>query len=260
MNLLLISKTAIIKQIFNLVSSKLDVTLSISDINISHKMFDIIIIEDDLLDDKFPLKEYAKRLGIITKNSHKYANNANFTLPKPFLPSALLEILKEQKDALSKEIEDNKSIIEEDNTLVEDEIDDTIDYIQTLANDITQEIDDENDESIVNGAFVQDGGILDPSELSKIEDILTNTSDNTIIQEDENEADEWMDLSQIIDDAIEEVSVYKFDGKSPIKLILNEFNMNEISPLLNKLDQNIIDSLTNGEEITLKLKVNLDAK
>ena len=35
--------------------------------------------------------------------------------------------------------------------------------------------------------------------------------------------------------------------------------MQELSPLLNKLDQNILDALTNGEEISLQLKVEKDA-
>ena len=39
------------------------------------------------------------------------------------------------------------------------------------------------------------------------------------------------------------------------KLILNNFTMQELKPLLTKLNQNIIDQLVDGQEIKLILKV-----
>ena len=68
-----------------------------------------------------------------------------------------------------------------------------------------------------------------------------------------------MDLSSIIDQAIDEVNtvseIYsKFDNK-PIKVLLNNYELDELTPLLNKLDQDIIDSLTDGYEINLQIKL-----
>ena len=263
MNLLLISQTTIIKQIFNLVSTKLDIALTISDINISHKMFDIIIIEDNLLDDQFPLQEYAKRLGIISKDQTLYINKSDFVLPKPFLPSTLASTLENQinslKNHLKTKIEDENIIKKVQND--EQETTDAVEFIESLANDISDEIIEESDESIVSPTFMQDGGILDSSELSKIQDMLVDnpleqSQEVPSIEESNNEeVDEWIDLSDIIDKAIDEVREYNFDTNTPIKLILNDYSMQEVSPLLNKLDQSIIDALTNGEEITIQLKV-----
>jgi hypothetical protein len=263
MNLLLISNTSIIKQIFNLVTKKLDISLSISDINISHKMFDIIIIEDKLLNDKFPLKEYAKRMGIITKNTILYNQKVNFTLSKPFLPSQLSSILATQIHLLKKELDKNKQTIIKSQDKIDEtqkEVNDSIDFIESLADNISDNIIEESDESIVNTAFIENGGILDTNELDKIQDLLSvnnNISDNKTNSNDDND---WVDLSQIIDKAIDEVREYNFNIDIPIKLILNKYSMKELSPLLTKLDQGIIDALTQGKEISLQLRVDIDEK
>ena len=225
-------------------------------------MFDIIIIEDNLLDEQFPLQEYAKRLGIISKDQTLYINKSDFILPKPFLPSTLATTLENQIISLKSQVavktEDINSVKEiEDN---EKETTDTVEFIKSLADDISDEIIEESDESIVSSSFMQDGGILDSTELSKIQDILVDNPsiqvEDTQEMEDTNkEHDEWIDLSDIIDKAIDEVKDYTFDTNTPIKLILNDYSMQEVSPLLNKLDQSIIDALTNGEEITIQLKV-----
>jgi hypothetical protein len=93
--------------------------------------------------------------------------------------------------------------------------------------------------------------------LSKIQDILDDDTLHTTQKTTINELDEddWVDLSDIIDKAIDEVREYQFNLREPIKLRLNDYSLNEVSTLLNKLDQNIIDALVDGEEITLKLKV-----
>ena len=260
MNLLLISKVPIVKQLFTLVSKKANFTISITDKCDTDKEFDLIIIDDELLDSEFPAKSHSKRVGIITKNKDIFSKKCDFIISKPFLPSVLMQILEEQIKLLN--VVDKKEattpVNEEDSTTS-----DAVNFIETLVEDISDEIMEETDESIVPTAFVENGGILDSNELSKIQNMLNNDTDvepqsnevsNNVTQTIEEDED-WIDLSNIIDKAIEEVREYKFNVKEPIKLTLNEYSMKELSPLLNKLDQNIIDSLTNGEEISLKLKV-----
>jgi hypothetical protein len=237
MNMLLISKTDIIKQIIKLVASKLNLELTILDVNIVSSKFDIIIIEDSLFDDNFPTKNFANKLGIITKNTNLFKNISDFILPKPFLPSLLFETLNEQIKLIKMKpknlTKNNKNIA------------------NTLTKDIANEVTEKTDESIITGAFMPKGGILDPNELSKIQNMLeTNKNKKTISQDDE-----WVDLANVIDKAINEVKDYQFKTKEPIELILNNYSINEISGLLNKLDQDIVDALINGKEITLKLKV-----
>ncbi|MCK5110091.1 MAG: hypothetical protein KAQ94_01130 [Arcobacteraceae bacterium] len=262
MTLLLISKTAIIKQIFNLVSTKLNIELTTLDICVVNKNYDLIIVEDVCLDDSFPTSDYTKSFGIITKED--IDNLGDFVIPKPFLPSALLSILQKQIQLIKIPHSEVNKCSPTKEKGEDTEITDSLEFIETLADDICDEIVEESDESIVEGAFVKEGGILDSKELSKIQNMLdydtaidesiniSSNNDDSINNDDEKD---WIDLSNIIDKAIDEAREYKFDEDEPIKLMLNKYSMNEISPLLNKLGQNIVDELTNGKEITLKLKV-----
>ena len=253
MSILLISKTPIIKQIFNLVSSKLDIDLTILDVNIVSCEFDIIIIEDILLDDKFPIQNYAKRFGIISKDKIAFDGKSDFLLSKPFLPSVLMNTIEEQINLLKTPVDTTEEEISID------EIKNSEEFINTLAKEVSSDILEESDESVVPIAFVNEGGVLDSNELSKIQDMLSDdefiTNDTQTTNSSLDDEDDWIDLSDIIDKAIDEVREYNFAKKEPIRLILNNYSMNELSALFNKLDQNIIDALVSGEEITLKLKV-----
>ena len=275
MNLLLISKTAIIKQIFKLVTIKLEIELTVSEENTTDQNYDFIVIEDELLNDEFKTSSYCKKFGVISKNINNIKVENDFSIAKPFMPSTLLAKLEEQILSLLSssnttdtkqekvvhetilEIQEEKHEPKENLTSKDiEEINDSEDFLDTLAQDISEEIIDENDESIVSTAVIEDGGILDNQELNKIQDILDFNSQNTFKLDEESLGDEdWLDLSDIIDKAIDEVREYQFKSNEPIKLVLNNYSMNELSPLLHKLDQKIIDSLTNGEEINLKLKI-----
>jgi len=78
--------------------------------------------------------------------------------------------------------------------------------IQKMSN-----INDEEDDSIVSISSINDGGILDTKELSKIEDIIDpftapNPNKEFKIDDETSEDKEWLDLSSIIDNAIHEVN------------------------------------------------------
>ncbi len=265
MNLLLITNKHIIKQIFHLVTSKLNIDLTISEINVAHKKFDIIFIEDNCLDDKFNTAAYTDIFGIITKDTLAYKTQCDFLLNKPFLPSQLVSYLNniKQLPKESEEIIPNKAsskILD----ISEDETTNTTNFIETLADNIGDEINEESDESVLPTAFVEQGGILDSSELSKIQDILNDTNPiefndsipfSEIKEEEEKEDDNWIDLADIIDKAIDDAREYQFETNAPIKLLLNNYSIEELSPLFNKLDQNIVNALTSGDEITLQLKI-----
>ena len=261
MNLLLLTKTAIIKQIFNLVSHKLDIKITIStDTQYNSIDYDLVVVDDELYNEELS-KGDASRFIIISKDVDYYKPKADLVIQKPFLPSSLLTILTKQINQITtniNNIKDNNTITSID----DEESQQSIDYIQTLADDISNEITNETDESIVPSSFVTNGGILDTNELSNIQNILDDTSSiqpqtNATNQNQDDNEDDWHDLAQIIDQAIDEVNSYHYESKKPIKLILNKYSINELSPLLNKLDQNIIDALTNGEEIELQLKMEL---
>lgn len=273
--LVLISRKPIIIQIFTLVCKKLNLTLEVlSEAQIDHKV-DIIVVDTEFINDRFNIiKTYSKLIGAISKEELPFEIADDFIVPLPFLPSSLQDILEHQVDILNKRLNAKMYI---SNVEVEDDTYDelvmgnsesvdtenAVDYLESLADDIASDMNEEIDDSVISLASVNHGGILDRTELSAIEDIINENSHidenmNDFLDADDEENTEWLDLSSIIDQAISEVNtvgdIYdKFDNK-PIRLLLNNYDIEELKPLLSMLDQDIIDSLTDGHEINLQLK------
>jgi hypothetical protein len=268
MNLLLISETTIIEQIFSLVCKKLNIDLTITQSNDVNEKFDLIVIDQNFIDDKFNIiKQFSKKLGAISSEELPFDKSRDFIIPRPFLPTKLQEILKEQFDFILKEdiisASDNStpsSTYIDTNEYEEDEevtVPIITDYVESLAEDVYLDIEEDNDESIVSVASLDNGGILDNSELSKINDILKEEVIHNEIVMNKND---WKDISDIIDDALDEVKEYEFDlnesAPSPasfLKLVLSDYNINELKPLLEKFNQETIDKLSAGESIDIRL-------
>jgi hypothetical protein len=281
-SLILVSTTPIVIQIFNLICKKLNITIEVlSEAQIDHKV-DIIIIDKEFIDDRFTiLKTYSKRIGAITNDELPFEMANDFCIPSPFLPSSLQTILEEQlniitKNANSKTYISNIPVPENENIQdiqldedmgIDEELTPAIDYLDSIAENIVADIDEENDDSVVTTTSLEDGGVLDLNELSKIETLIEpQKEENTTLDEysndDENIEEEWIDLASIIDQAINEVNTTEQLGSNfedkPINLLLNNYSLNELKPLFTLLNQDIIDSLTDGYEITLKLKLQMD--
>lgn len=263
-SLILVSRKPIIIQIFTLVCKKLHIDLEVlHEAQIDHKV-DLIIIDNDFIDDRFNIiKSYTKLIGAISKTELPFESANDFLIPLPFLPSTLENILEEQLDILKKRNSSKMYIsnieVEDDHISDEEEIEPAVEYLESLADDIAYDMDEESDDSIVSLAALNNGGVLDTKELSNIQNIMTTGDVHKEDFAEERVDNEWMDLSSIIDQAIDEVNtvseIYsKFDNK-PIKVLLNNFELDELTPLLNKLDQDIIDSLTDGYEINLQIKL-----
>ena len=271
--LVLISRKPIIIQIFTLVCKKLNLTLEVlPEAQIDRKV-DIIVVDTEFIDDRFNIiKTYSKIIGAISKEELPFEIADDFIIPLPFLPSSLQELLEKQIDLLDKRMNaktyisnievpneeyDNLTI---DHTLKND-TNNAVDYLESLADDIADDMKEEADESVVSVSSVNTGGILDRSELSAIENIINGdieeSSKSQFSQIDEGEQ-KWLDLSSIIDQAINEVNsidtIYEREGNKPIRLLLNNYDIEELKPLLSMLDQDIIDSLTDGNEVNLQLK------
>ncbi|MEA3554055.1 MAG: hypothetical protein U9R39_06620 [Campylobacterota bacterium] len=274
--LILISKTPIVIKIFTLVCKKLSIKLEVlKEAQIDHKV-DITIVDKDLIDDRFNiLKTYSKVIGAISNKELSFEMANDFLIPLPFLPSTLEKILDEQLQAIRKK-ENSKTYIstvqaphtedeiEEIPQYNNEELEPAIDYLENLADGIAQNVKVEQDDSIVSVSSMENqGGILDTDELSKIEDIFNidaKTSEHNqkeFTKDDEDE--QWHDLSSIIDDAINEVNttanIYDRLDNKPIKVLLNNYSLTELTPLLNMLDQDIINTLTDGYEVTVQLKL-----
>ncbi len=253
MKLLLISKTQIVIQIFELICKKMDFELSVRKDNDVTTKFDIIVIDEEFIDDRFNIiKQLCKKIGAITNEELSSYSSKYFKLKRPFLPMQLQEVLKEQKTLMLEDEALSKEIKEEDETT-----DEIAHFVDSLADDLMMDDDYEEDESIVTLESLNDGGVLDSSELGKITDILHQ---NEIKHEFKNEVEmqdhDWRELSDIIDDALDEVQGYEFSlTNEPLTLVLNNYQIDELKPLLQKFDQSIIDKLASGDSIDLRLSL-----
>ncbi len=272
MKLLLICNTAIIEHIFNLVCKRLGIDLNIEKNTKFQGKFDFIVVDQPFIGSDFlKLKKFTKKLAAINSEELSYDLPSDFVVPRPFLPTKLEAILKEQikilkdeienghnfdtfKDSLVKDnyIEDSQSF----NEIQEKESDLAEDFFETLIEDDFDDgffrKNDLDDESIVSLNSIRQGGVLDKSELKKINSFLDDKSEN--IQKLEER--DWKDITDIIDDALDEVKDYEFDlEKEDYTLVLNRFKMDELKPLLLKLNQNIIDRLARNEVINLKISL-----
>lgn len=279
MNLLLVCETTIIEHIFTLVCKRLNVKLSTQrNTNINQK-FDLIVIDQNFIDDKFNLiKQYSRKLGAISSEELPFDKARDFIIPRPFLPTKLESMLLEQINYLKEEKEEennNKRISFAKNSYEEDEevTIPVVKYIDSLneekisnvekkskhldENTYNEEDYEDEDESIVHLESLKTGGILDYGELSKINEILR---EDNIQNEINLEKNDWKDISAIIDDALEEVKEYEFDLSKtafvkPYNLVLSNFSINELRPLLEKFDQTVIDRLSSGETVNVKMSL-----
>jgi len=267
--LLLVCEATIIEHIFTLVCKRLNVKLTIQKSNVVNEKFDLIVIDQTFIDDKFNLvKQYSRKLGAISSEELPFDKARDFIIPRPFLPTKLEALLFEQIKYIKEEKEEeknnkrisfSKTIFNEDDLTVP--ITNYIDSLEEDAyfgNDSTfdEYINEEEDESIVHLQTLKTGGILDNRELNKINDILR---DDSIQNEINLEKNDWKDISSIIDDALDEVKEYEFDlVQTPVKpynLILSNFNINELRPLLEKFDQTVIDKLSSGETVDIRMSL-----
>ena len=258
MKLLLVCDTNIIKDIFTLICKKLNIELIIQEnMALTEQNYDFIVIDQSFIDDKFnTFKQHSKKLGAISSEELPFDKSRDFLIPRPFLPTKLEFILKDEIEDIKKEESKNfhtkRSYEELEDTEVTIPV---VDYMETLVDDVYNEIEEESDESVVTVASLKEGGVLDRDELSKINSLLFTQPNKEDIKEND-----WKDISDIIDDALDEVKDYEFDFSSDSKyeIILTEYKMDELKPLLTKLNQNLIDMLASGEEIDITLKLKKD--
>lgn len=261
MKILLICDTAIIEHIFVLVCKRIKVDLTIQKTSSVNAKYDLIIIDQPFIDNKFnKIKTLTNRLGAISSEELSFEKQRDFLIPRPFLPTKLEHILKEQIDILKVEQKEDKNLshfipIEEEELVlplvdfINDDLDDSDDFANLDFIDDMVESEDE-DESIVSLSALQRGGVLDNLEISKINTILKDEKKNSV-----NEAD-WKDIGEIISEALDEVKDYEFTlDDEKYHLILNRFKVDELKPLLHKLNQQLIDKLISGETVDIKISL-----
>jgi hypothetical protein len=124
-NLLLICETNIIEHIFTLVCKRLNINLTSQKTTNVYDKYDLIVIDQSFIDDKFNLiKQYSRKLGAISSEELPFDKARDFIIPRPFLPTSLEKILLEQIKFIKEEKEqdkNNKRISFSKNSYEEDE-------------------------------------------------------------------------------------------------------------------------------------------
>jgi len=287
--LILISKKPIVIQIFTLVCKKLKIKLEVlNEAQVDHEV-DILVVDSDFIDDRFNiLKRYTSLIGAISKEDLPFELANDFLIPLPFLPSSLQDILERQLKILDKKTSSKvyvKNISQPDDATGQninlndkeknkDEVAPAMEFLESLADNIADDIDQDtkqqDDESIITlQPITNDGGVLDEQEINNIKQMIdTQPKQEQKVTELEDyfkdpnhqQEENWQDLSSIIDQAIAEISttdkLYEdIPEDMPIKLVLNQFELEQITPLLNILDQKIIDKLADGQKINIQLEL-----
>ena len=287
--LILISKKPIVIQIFTLVCKKLKIKLEVlNEAQVDHEV-DILVVDSDFIDDRFNiLKRYTSLIGAISKEDLPFELANDSLIPLPFLPSSLQDILERQLKILDKKTSSKvyvKNISQPDDTTGQninlndkeknkDEVAPAMEFLESLADNIADDIDQDtkqqDDESIITlQPITNDGGVLDEQEINNIKQMIdTQPKQEQKVTELEDyfkdpnhqQEENWQDLSSIIDQAIAEISttdkLYEdIPEDMPIKLVLNQFELEQITPLLNILDQKIIDKLADGQKINIQLEL-----
>lgn len=259
MKLLLICNTPIIEHIFSLVCKRLNILLTVQKTNNVSQRYDFIIIDQPFLDNNFSkIKKLSSRLGVISAEELSFDKPRDFLIPRPFLPTKLEAILKEELSFFKEDqinistppnfVEDSEDyeIVTPITDFINEGLDD--EFFETILDDDISE----EDESIISLSALKQGGVLDTKELNKINIFLkdNDTNKNSLDESD------WKDIGEIIDDALEEVKDYEFDlNTNKYSLILNKFKIEELKPLLSKLDQSLIDRLAKGESIDINISI-----
>ena len=110
MTILLICDAGIIEHIFTLVCKRLNIKLTTQrNTNITQK-FDLIVIDQNFVDDKFNLiKQYSRKLGAISSEELPFDKARDFIIPRPFLPTKLEAMIIEQIKYIKEEKEEESS-------------------------------------------------------------------------------------------------------------------------------------------------------
>ena len=248
----LVSDNDIISKIFLLVTKKLSLNMDIYPNDDISTKYEYIIVDDEVAVD---IKQIDLKTSNLILLSSELTTNTFYdhVIKKPFLPSDLFKILEE---IINKEeiVQKKETTIVEEPKIQEEYPQDTESLYKLVDNVVeTLDIEESIEDVSIDRSSLGFGGVLDNEELTKLGNILNDATPN--ISNNNKDDEEWIELSQIVDRAIDELEIMANNEIKPINLQINKQNLNEIKPLLKKLNQEIIDALVEGSEITLKLRL-----
>jgi Glu-tRNA(Gln) amidotransferase subunit E-like FAD-binding protein len=221
-SVIFVSKSEIAVKIFRLALIKEELELTIVDSVDKIEYCDLIVLDEDFIsNDLSSIKRYATKVGMVTSNKEIQLLENFFLIPRPFLPSTLKTLIKDNIKGLS----------------YEDQL-------------------EEFDASIIDLNSLEElGGQLDKDELESIEEkIKKDHTEEEVVVSTSLKEDPIVEIDNLIEDIINEIE--QDTSKHNDKVItLNKYTMEQLKPLFGIIDQDIIDKLSNGESVNLKLKL-----
>ncbi len=201
MKLLLINKNPVVSRMMLMSVPKAGFEIEECDsvYDLPKGRFEVVVIDDEMYDENFleDIKRNIKfaKLGLITASKSMEQEGFDFVLTKPFLPTDLIEILREVKSELEKEgvslEEEPKEQPQEevnatlDRFLVSDEEED--DYLKEFEPKLESsevekivEVEETEEESPFVSADLPKSGVLDEQEVEKVTQLLEETKEKPI--------------------------------------------------------------------------------
>ncbi len=295
MNLLLINKNPVVSRMLKLSAPKAGFEVEECDnvYELPKGEFDVIFIDDEMYDENF-LKEIKrniefKQIGLITSSKDEHIEGFDFTLTKPFLPTDLIELLRgvkgkiefmkkeEIETDLEKKIakieEKQKEKVEEEtplNILTLNEVPELEDKkiednLPQVKEEIVEFEEEEEEEPFISESEIEERGILDRSELEKVQGLL---EEEKLLAEEEKTIEEIQeDTQDNVEEEVEEKKpsilkkVEEYQKEKKDKPQKPEFKDEEkIKALMGVLDLYSIRELLDGMEITIKINFNKKKK
>ncbi|WP_200762712.1 hypothetical protein [Nitrosophilus alvini] len=280
MKLLLINKNPVVSRMLHMSAPKAGFEVEECDniYELPKGSYDVLFLDDEMYDENF-LEEIKKnieykQIGLITSVKDEHIEGFDFTLPKPFLPTDLIELLRGIRSKieyiLKKESEAAEAAMVAE-TETEQETEESYEtvkpkFIQEIQKEIAAQ--EENKESseeeiieieerieeepFVTEEEVKESGVLDRSELEKVQELLEEEKEySDKPQEEEIEEILGAEEEKIeeITESIEPVVEKAAEEKESAPLSREE----KIKALTEALDLYTIRDLLDGMEITIKI-------
>ncbi len=188
MKLLLINQNPVVSRMMKISVPKagFDIEECESVYELPRGEYDVVVIDDDMYDENFfkAIKENIsyKKLGLLTSSKESELEAFDFLIPKPFLPTDLVEILREVKA----NIEQEKDIYKDEIAYMEQESEEKHPKI-TQEEFLQEEIEEkesivEIEESQEESPFIEEplvkSGILDEEEIESVSKLLEEETKN----------------------------------------------------------------------------------
>lgn len=231
-NIILISNSDIVVKVFKLALQdegyQLKIVQNIQDLS----SCDMVLLDEEFINSGLnQVKQYTSNIGFISSDSSIELPQRVFHIPRPFLPSTLREIIK-------------NNLLDIDLTLEEYEYETS-----------------EEDESIIDINSLQSlGGSLDKDELVSLKETLKkdHIQDGDISDSgfEDIEEDDLLELDKMIDQVICEIEDGTIDiSEDGNMVVLSQHSVEQLKPLFSIINQDMVDQLSAGEIVDLKLKL-----